>query len=150
MLKTQLAFTATIYVGEAQEIGQTAKGTRRIIPILGGEFSGERLSGVVLPGGADWQLIRLDGVAEIEALYTMKEQDGTLIYIANRGFRHGPKEVMQRLGRGEIVPPEEYYFRTTPSFEVATGKHDWLTHTVFVGQGERTPESVKFTFYEVL
>lgn len=143
------AFRASIIVGEIQEVGMTAKGRRRTIPILGGEFSGDDMSGVILPGGADWQLIRPDGVAEIDAQYTMQTTDGVIIYIRNIGLRHGPKAVMDRLARGEEVSPDEYYFRTSPTFEVENGKYDWLNRTLFVGVGERGKERVHFTFYAV-
>lgn len=142
-----LAFTADIAVGPIEEIGMTPKGRRRIIPIVGGDFAGERLRGIILPGGADWQLIRPDGVAEIEAHYTMRTSEGVNIYIRNSGYRHGPKDVMERLARGEEVDPESYYFRSTPVFEVESGEYDWLTRTVFVGVGERRREQVRFSFY---
>jgi hypothetical protein len=146
-VKLKPAITASIVVGEAQEIGMTTKGFRRVIPILGGEFTGDGLKGVIVPGGADWQLIRPDGVAEIDAHYTMQTTDGVTIYIRNKGYRHGPKEVMERLARGEEVSPDAYYFRTTPTFEVENGAYDWLSRTVFVGVGARGKESVQFTFY---
>jgi hypothetical protein len=143
------AFRASIIVGEIQEIGMTAKGRRRAIPILGGEFAGDDFNGVILPGGADWQLIRPDGVAEIDAQYTMQTTDGVIIYIRNIGLRHGPQDVMDRLARGEEVSPDEYYFRTSPTFEVESGRYDWLNRTMFVGVGERGKERVHFTFYAV-
>ena len=81
----------------AQELGATPLGRRRVIPITGGRFSGERLSGRVLPGGADWQVIRADGVADLDARYTLETADGALIYVRNKGYRHGPDEVIKRL-----------------------------------------------------
>lgn len=149
-MNTEFAFEAIIEVGPIQEVGATAKGVRRMIPIVGGRFSGPRIEGTLLPGGADWQLIRNDGVAEIEALYTMKTTDGTLIYIVNKGYRHGPKEIMARLAAGEAVSPEDYYFRTTPFFEVEDGKYGWLNRTLMIGKGERTKDAVRIRFYEIL
>lgn len=147
MIALNFAFESTITVGEIQDVGMTTKGIRKMIPILGGTFSGEHIRGEILPGGADWQLIRTDGVAEIEAHYTMRTDDGVLIYIVNRGYRHGPKEVMTRLAQGLHVPAKQYYFRSTPTFEVEQGKYDWLTKQVFIGIGERQPENVSFKFY---
>ena len=141
------AFTASIDVGGIQEIGMTSKGSRRVIPIMGGEFKGNGLSGVIVPGGADWQLIRPDGVAEIDAHYTMLTNDGVTIYIRNKGYRHGPKDVMEKLARGEEVSSDSYYFRTSPTFEVENGKYDWLSRTIFVGIGERGRDKVHFSFY---
>ncbi|RUS48883.1 DUF3237 domain-containing protein [Cohnella sp. AR92] len=150
MIHSELAFEAVMEVGPVQELGATPKGARKMIPILGGRFSGPKIEGIILPGGADWQLIRNDGVAEVKALYTMKTADGTMIYIVNRGYRHGPKEVMSRLAAGEPVSPEDYYFRTTPVFEVEDGRYGWLNRTLMVGIGERTKESVRIRFYEIL
>lgn len=144
------AFEIAVTIGPAQELGDTAHGRRRIIPITGGRFEGPNLSGVVLPGGADWQLVRPDGVAEIEARYTLQTHDGVQILITNRGLRHGPPEVMRRLAAGEPVKPEEYYFRTIPQFELKTGTpYDWLTRSLFVATGSRFPERVLIGVWRV-
>lgn len=147
MISLKPVFEAKIEVGAVQDIGVTAKGVRKMIPILGGTFTGDELSGVILPGGADWQLIRPDGVAEIEAHYTMKTDDGVRIYIVNKGYRHGPPEVMTRLANGQEVAANEYYFRSTPVFEVEHGKYDWLAKSIFLGTGERHKHNVLFRFY---
>ena len=131
-----------VRVGEAQVVGETPLGLRRIVPILGGHCAGPLLSAAVLPGGADWQLIRRDGVAEIEARYTLRTEDGALVSVLNRGLRHGPADVMARLAAGEAVDAGLYYFRTVPQFETASERHSWLTRTVFVGIGRREPDLV--------
>ena len=123
-------------------VGACAAGERRVVPILGGRVSGPRLEGEILPGGADFQLIRPDGVAEIEARYTVRLPDGALVYVVNRGLRHAAPEDMARLLRGEAVPPERVYFRTAPAFETASPAHAWLQRSLFVGFGERRPASV--------
>jgi hypothetical protein len=144
------AFDITVTIGPAQEVGETAQGRRRIIPITGGRFEGPNLSGIVVPGGADWQLVRPDGVAEIEARYTLQTHDGVLIYITNTGLRHGPPEVMRRLASGEPVKPAEYYFRTVPIFELKTGTpYDWLTRALFVATGSRYPDRVVISVWRV-
>ena len=129
--------------------GPVAAGERRIVPILGGRVSGPRLEGEILPGGADYQLIRPDGVAEIEARYTLRLADGALVYVVNRGLRHAAPEDMARLLRGEPVPPGRVYFRTAPAFETASPAHAWLRRTLFVGFGERRPESVLVRVFAV-
>ena len=141
-------FDAKIEVGAVQEVGVTAKGIRKMIPILGGTFRGPEMEGVILPGGADWQLVRPDGVAEIEAHYTMKTNDGVTIYIINKGYRHGPPDIMEKLAQGMDVLPDQYYFRSSPTFEVEQGKYDWLTKSIFVGTGERHKDHVRFHFYK--
>ena len=133
-----------------QELGDTPLGRRRIIAITGGRFSGARLSGRVLPGGADWQVIRVDGVADLDARYTLETGDGALIYIRNKGYRHGPDEVMQRLAAGEAVDPTLYYMRTTPWFETGDSRYAWLNRIVCVGTGARRAASVELEFFEVL
>ncbi len=136
-------------VGTPMVIGRGPAGERRIVPILGGRIAGPRLEGEILPDGADYQLIRADGVAEIEARYTLKLTDGTLVYVVNRGLRHAAPEDMARLLRGEPVPPERVYFRTAPAFETGAPAHAWLTRNLFLGLGERRPDSVQVRIFAV-
>ena len=130
-------------------VGTGPTGERRVIPILGGTVAGPRLTGEVLPGGADFQLIRPDGVAEIEARYVLRLSDGVLVYVVNKGLRHASREDMARLLRGEPVAPERVYFRTAPVFETASPDHAWLTRSLFVGQGERRPDTVRIRVFAV-
>lgn len=109
------AYEAIVTLGTAEQVGDTPHGKRVRIPITGGRFAGPRISGTILPGGMDWQLIRSDGVTELEASYLMRETDGTLIQITNRGVA------------------TKAYVRTTPVFEVPLGKHQWLNDSVFLG-----------------
>jgi hypothetical protein len=145
----RLLYTSSVMVDPPVIVGGTPHGERRIIPIQGGSFAGPRLSGKILPGGADWQVIRTDGVAELEARYTLETDDGALIYVLNQGVRSGSKEVMGRLARGEKVHPSEYYFRTRPVFETGAPKYQWLHRIVAVATGERLPNEVIITVYEV-
>lgn len=146
----KLLYTSRIEVEAPLLMGRTPHGERRIINITGGFFEGPELSGRVLPGGADWQIIREDGTAEVEARYTLETKDGALIYVYNWGCRHGPSEVMERLAAGGPVDPGEYYFRTTPRFETGAGKYAWLNKAVFVATGERMAGAVHITVYEVV
>lgn len=148
--KLEFAFEIKVHVWLPQEVGSTAKGIRRIIPITDGSFAGPKISGVVVPGGYDWQLIRTDGVAEIDARYVLKTDDGALITIINTGLRHGPKDVMQRLAKGETVDPSLYYFRSIPYFETSETKYDWLTKNIFLATGIREPELVIIRMWKVL
>jgi hypothetical protein len=140
---------AEITLDTPQELGQAPHGRRRIIPITGGRVSGERLCGRVLPGGADWQIVRADGVAELDARYTIETADGALIYVANRGVRHGPEPVMQKLAAGEPVDPALYYMRTTPWFETGDARYAWLNRIVCVGTGARRAATVELEVFEV-
>lgn len=120
-------------------VGPTSHGLRRVIPILGGTVRGPRLTGTILPGGADWQFVRPDGVLSLEARYTVRTDDGALISVTNRGMRHGPPEIIDRITRGEPVPAGSYYFRTFPEFEAPIGPLDWLNKALFIGLAERRP-----------
>jgi hypothetical protein len=150
MLRLEPLLTAEITLGAPQELGDTPHGRRRIIPITGGKIHGARMHGRVLPGGADWQVLRADGVAELEARYTIETSDGALVYVRNTGLRHGPPEIMERLSRGEEIVPQLYYMRTTPSFETSHARYAWLNRMVCVGTGARRPSSVELAFFEVL
>ena len=143
-------FQAEIALAPAQELGETPLGRRRIIGITGGRFAGERLSGRVLPGGADWQVVRADGVADLDARYTLDTSDGALILVAKRGYRHGPPEVLKRLSSGEAVDPSLYYLRTTPHFETGDARYAWLNRIVCVATGARRAAAVELEVFEVL
>jgi hypothetical protein len=108
------------------------------------------LSGRVIPGGADWQFVRPDGVLDISAKYTLETSDGVLILVDNRGIRHAPPAVLERMSKGEMVPASEYYFRTSAQFEAPLGsKYEWMNRAVFVGVGERLPDAAVIRFYRV-
>ncbi len=145
----RLLYTSRIEIDIPLCLGNTRYGERRIIHIKGGAFAGPRLSGRVLSGGADWQIIRHDGITEVEARYTLETHDGCLIYVHNWGIRRGAKEVMERLASGGKVDPSEYYFRTTPIFETGAPSYEWLNGLIAIASGERRVNEVIITVYEV-
>ena len=138
-----------VKIGAPQMIGAVLTGERRIIPITGGRFEGAKMRGEILPGGADWQIVAPDGTAILEARYTLRTDDGALIYVRNSGFRHGPPEVLAAIARGEQVDPIKYYFRASPTFETGDKKYAWLNRIICVCSGVRTKEEVLLDFYEV-
>jgi hypothetical protein len=148
-LKLEPLLRAEITLATPQELGETPHGRRRVITITGGSFRGERLAGRVLPGGADWQLIRADGVAELDARYTLETVDRSLIYVSNFGYRHGPADVMRRLMTGEPVDPSLYYMRTTPRFETGAERYRWLNGLICVASGARRAAAVELEVFEV-
>lgn len=150
IIKFEHLFTAYIEVGRPIEIGDVGIGYRRIIPIIGGSFEGARMRGKVLSGGADYQLIRKDGVTELSAHYTIETDNGVPIYVINRGYRHGSKEIVDKIFRGEDVPHDSYYFKTSPVFEVSNKNYDFLNRMMFIGEGVRKPTKVEVTFYQIL
>jgi len=149
MIETEFLCRLDIALEPVRELGDTPLGRRRIIGISGGTFAGPRLSGRILPGGADWQLIRADGVAYLDARYTLETGDGALIYVNNLGYRHGPAEVIQRLARGEEVDPALYYMRATPWFETSAPQYGWLNRTICIATGARRAAAVELDFYAV-
>lgn len=138
-----------VKVGPAQELGEFGGGRRRVVPITGGEVVGERLNGVILPGGADWQTLRPDGVAVLQARYTLRTEDGAVIGVVNTGLRQASPAVTERMAAGERVDPSQYYFRASPVFEVGPGPYQWLTTRLFVSAGDRLPDQVRLVVYEV-
>ncbi len=142
-------FEATGALADPQVIGETPAGVRRVIPIKpGGPFVGPRISGRMV-GGHDWQVTRADGVTEVDAIYLLATDDEVFIQCHNRGVRHGPREVMERLSRGDAVDPEAYYFRTAPVFVAPSGKYEWLNRSLFLCTGARYPHEVSLRFYQV-
>ena len=142
-------FRAVVEIAAPLSVGMTPLGERRIIPITGGWFEGEKLAGDVLPGGADWQIVRADGTALLEARYTLRTRDGALVYVRNRGVRSGPPEVLARLARGEAVDPASYYFRTRPEFETGAPQYAWLNDLLAVCSAVRAANAVTLDFYAV-
>ena len=147
----QLNFFAdvTVLVDKPQEIGRTARGLRRLIPILGGDAIGDGWRARVLPGGADFQLVASDTLTELDARYVLETDAGDLIYVRNRAIRSGPADLMARLVRGEPVDPTLIYFRCSPSFETASASLGWINERMFVGSGARYPDKVVMTFFEL-
>ena len=139
----------SVQVGPAQEVGPTQHGQRRLIPIVGGSASGNGWSARVLPGGADFQLLVSQNMAELDARYCLETDAGELIYVENRAIRAGPPELIARLVRGEPVDPALIYFRCCPRFETASAALHWITERMFVGTGARYPDSLNMRFFEI-
>lgn len=146
-----LIFLATISVEVAApiEVGATIEGVRRIIPILGGSVRGPELNGTVLPGGADYQVLRSDTLTELEASYAIETREGERIYITNRGIRAGSSEDIAALVRGERVDPARIYFRSAPRLLSAGPKWQWLGSRMLLATGERLPGEVRLNLFVV-
>jgi hypothetical protein len=131
-------------------VGPTPAGTRRIGAVTGGSFQGERLSGAVLDGGSDWQIVRGDGATTLDVRLVLKTTDDALIGMTYRGIRHGPREIIEKLESGGAVDPSAYYFRINPLFETSSPKYDWLNRVVAVGIGHRRADGPIYSVFEVL
>jgi len=147
----EFAFEVRAQVADPITVGELPTGqTRRIIDILGGTVEGPGIKGALLPGGADWQLIRgSDGFTDIDARYAFETDAGEIVYVSNVGIRHAPPEVMRRLNAGEKVDQSQIYFRAIPRFETAAPGLQWLMRSIFVSTGERYPNGVIIRFWRV-
>jgi len=148
--KLEFIFAARVTVDRRLDLGDVGKGGRRIVPITGGDFAGPKISGTVLAGGADWQILRHDGVAELEARYTLRASDGALIYVRNHALRHGSPAAMAALDAGQPADPASYYFRGATFFETSAARYAWLTMHIVVCSGVREADAVTLAFYQLL
>ena len=124
---------------EPQTIESGPHGTRRILYMTGGSFAGAKLSGSVLPHGADWVTARPDGVFQLDIRLTLRTDDGALVYVSSNGLFDIEAGKLGRLRKGEPIPASEYYFRTTLLFETGAARYSWLNRILAVGIGTRTP-----------
>jgi len=151
MIHTRPLFEIRLQVLEIVDLGDTPLGRRRIASVAGGTFEGERLRGEVLASAAgDWLLQRADGTTALDVRLTLRTDDGALVYMAYRGLRHGPPEVMARLAAGETVDPNSYYFRVAPTFETSSQKYGWLNRILAVGIGRREKTGPIYAVHEIL
>lgn len=131
------------------EQGEIDGQRKRFIPVTGGRVHGPQLQGRVLPGGGDWQAIAPGGLTTVLARYSIEASDGTVIAVTNGGVRTAEPAIMEKLVAGIEVPPDAYYFRTSPAFDVRPGPHAWLRRHLFVARGIRKPDHVIVDFYRV-
>jgi hypothetical protein len=137
-------------LGPVLELGETAQGHRRIVPLTGGTFSGPEMSGRLLPGAsADWQIILPDGTALGDIRYVLQTDRGDLLYVQSQSIRHGSPEVLARLGRGEDVDPSEYTFRTSTRVETAASDLEWLNKGILISVAGRQAAGVIYETYLV-
>ncbi|GAA3108429.1 hypothetical protein GCM10010520_61250 [Rhizobium viscosum] len=150
-LQSRHLMTLFLTLHPALELGRTPAGSRRIFPVSGGHFRGERLKGEVSPLiGSDLLLGRADGTFQQDVRLLLNADDGGLILMTYRGVRRSSQSVDERLAKGEAVDPSEYYLRTTPYFETAAPQHAWLNQIVAVAQGGRRADGVEYDVFEIL
>jgi hypothetical protein len=151
MLQTKELFelTLSIAIHEIVDIGALPLGSRRIVPVTGGSFKGEKLRGKVLPG-ADWVIVEPDGSFRIDVRLTLETDDLEFIYMQYKGLFHAAPEVLKRYYQGEPIAEEEYYLRTTAHFEASAPQYRWLNHIITVGKGRQIKNGVAYRLYQVL
>ena len=136
-----------VQVGTPVEVGNTARGRRRVIAILGGEARGHGWTARVQPGGADYQVVVSETRAELEAHYVLETDAGDLVYVRNHAIRVAPPEVTAKLLRGEPVDPALVNFRCQPTLETGSAALRWINDRLFAGAGRRHPDQVVMSFY---
>jgi hypothetical protein len=149
MLGQEPIFTIEADLDAMMSLGPTPYGERRFVGISGGSVSGAKLNGRILPGGADWQIMRADGAADIQARYIIETDKGARVMVDSKGLRHGPPEVIERLARGDKVDPALYYFRTVMRFETADPELHWLNRILALARGAREARRVTLEVFEV-
>lgn len=137
-------------LGQMLSIGATPAGRRRIAPVAGGRFTGERLRGTVLPGGADWVLNRADGVMLIDVRLALLTDDGARLYLTYQGSFRADDAVMARFNRGETIGDDEYRLRTVARFEAGADAYRWLNDMIVIGIGHQRPAGPRYHLFEIL
>lgn len=150
MISPEPIFRIRCELANILDVGRAPLGHRRVVNILGGTVTGARFTGRILPGGADFQIVAADGMADLHARYTLESDAGALVQVDSKGMRHGPPEVLARLAKGEDVDPGEYYFRTVMRFETAHPSTDWLNRILALARGARDKNAVRLDVYEVM
>ncbi len=150
MLQFEYLCNLNVDVGEVVTMGDGPLGERRVIPILGGSFEGPAMRGSVLAGGNDWQIVRKDGVLDIDARYALGEERGGVVRVVSQGYRHASPEVLTSLARGEAVDPVKYFFRTVLRFETGAPDLAWLNKTIAVATAERKARQIVLTAFRLL
>lgn len=121
----EFALQLKVTIGEAYRVGETQHGERLVIPITGGTFEGPRIKGTVINGGADYQLInKAQHRTELEAIYSIRTDDGVYIHVRNRGIIYDGKDADGN---------PSFYFKAAPQFEApADSRYAWLNNALFV------------------
>ena len=144
-----MTMSLTIDFAATQVIGNVPAGLRRIVPVSGGHFEGDRLNGEVLPGGHDWVINRADGVMLIDVRLPLKTDDGALIYLAYQGRFLAEPEVMAKMGSGTPLDPSEYSLMMSGKFECGDERYAWLNNVIAVGRGEQAKGGATYTIFEL-
>jgi Protein of unknown function (DUF3237) len=142
------AFDVAATLGPLEDHGMTRAGHRRVVPISGGQIRGV-FEAEILPGGADWQLVRSDGAIEIDTRYSARTAAGEYVHLRTSGVRSGPPEILRALLRGEQVDPSEYYFRVAVHLETSAPRLAFLERSIFVASAIRGADHVRYTAYRV-
>jgi Protein of unknown function (DUF3237) len=121
-------------------VGSGPFGQRLITNVTSGQFTGARLTGTIVPSGADWLLVGQDGYGRLDTRLTFKTADGALIYVQYFGLVEMTPAIMAILGGGDT--PTDFgaqYFFIDPRMETGDKRYLWVNQTMFTGQGRVLP-----------
>jgi len=149
-VQTRPLFVLRLDVSALHAVGGPDGAPRRVGIVPSGRFEGERLSGVVLDGGSDWQTLRGDGATTLDVRLVLRTDDGALIGLTYTGMRHGPPEILARIAHGEAVDPASYYFRISASFTTSDPRYEWLNRVLAIGIGHRVATGPIYSLFEIL
>jgi uncharacterized protein DUF3237 len=147
--RLEFLFRLTAMLGEPITIGDTLQGTRVVVPVIGGGCEGPHLKADMHGPGADWVVVRSDGVGVLDVRGQLQTADGASIFVHYSGYLSRVGELMPRWAAGENIPRDEYYFISTPYFETSAAQYAWLQNTVTVGIGELIRGGVAYDVYAV-
>jgi len=142
------AFDVDARLGPLEDHGMTRAGHRRVVPIADGRITG-LFDAEILPGGADWQVVRPDGAVEIDTRYSARTPAGEYVHFRTSGVRSGPPQILEALLRGEPVDPSLYYFRVGVRLETSAPRLAAVEQSIFVASAVREADRVYYTAYRV-
>ena len=142
--------TIDVRVQPVADLAAFPLGGRRVVVFDGGSFQGrDGLRGTIAAGGVDWQLVRSDGVLEIDAHYLLLSDDDEPIEVRSTGLRKASAAVAARIARGDPVDPSEYYFRTHVRLSTSSARLAWMNDLLAVSTGERRRDTVRLEVDEI-
>ena len=134
-------------------IGEGPYGDRSTVIFRGGRFEGPRLTGKILPGGGDWEIVKDHGdrqTAHLNTRYNLVTDDGATIYLQTTGTRTGTKEVLEKLGEDESIGPDQYRMRLHLIMETGDPRYAWINEGVFIASSGRSGNMVIYDAYQIL
>ncbi|MBP6014464.1 MAG: DUF3237 domain-containing protein [Alphaproteobacteria bacterium] len=150
-LKSEYLFDVHADLREAIQVGATPAGQRVIADVTGGRIEG-RVTGTLLPSGADWLIIGGDGCGRIDVRAAARLDDGSVLYMTYNGRLFIPPEIAPKVmnrATVEQVDPSSYYFRVAPTYETASTQYAWLNRIQALGIGRMTKTGVAYKIYEI-
>lgn len=120
----EFLYTAFVHCTNTLYESQGPRGIRKAIPIVGGNFTGPRVSGTIANLGADWGLVDPQtGLFSADTRYNLKTDDGEYLFLQTSGAS---------------VPAGGLHLRVL--IETGSAKYYWLNNLVAVGVLQRVSE----------